>query len=146
MGETAKSLSERFGKVLQKRQSMTINRNDKSTSISTQLDSLIPASKISTLTQGMFVGSVSDNFDERIEQKIFHAEIVVDNEKVAAETKAYQKIPEILSFVDESGEDNMKRDIENNYRQIKLDIVHIVESEMERIKNDPNLQHLIQEG
>jgi len=109
-------------------------------------DSLIPASKISTLTQGMFVGSVSDNFDERIKQKIFHAEIVVDNEKVAAETKAYQKIPEILSFVDESGEDNMKRDIENNYRQIKLDIVHIVESEMERIKNDPNLQHLIQEG
>lgn len=108
--------------------------------------SLIPASKISTLTQGMFVGSVSDNFDERIEQKIFHAEIVVDNEKVAAETKAYQKIPEILSFVDERGEDNMKRDIENNYRQIKLDIVHIVESEMERIKNDPNLQHLIQEG
>lgn len=146
VGETAKSLSERFGKVLQKRQSMTINRNDKSTSISTQLDSLIPASKISTLTQGMFVGSVSDNFDDRIEQKIFHAEIVVDNEKVAAETKAYQKIPEILSFVDERGEDNMKRDIENNYRQIKLDIVHIVESEMERIKNDPNLQHLIQEG
>ncbi len=146
VGETAKSLSERFGKVLQKRQSMTINRNDKSTSISTQLDSLIPASKISTLTQGMFVGSVSDNFDERIEQKIFHAEIVVDNEKVAAETKAYQKIPEILSFVDESGVDNMKRDIENNYRQIKLDIVLIVESEMERIKNDPNLQHLIQEG
>ncbi|ODS89248.1 MAG: conjugal transfer protein TraG [Chryseobacterium sp. SCN 40-13] len=147
VGETAKSLSERFGKVLQKRQSMTINRNDKSTSISTQLDSLIPASKISTLTQGMFVGSVSDNFDERIEQKIFHAEIVVDNEKVAAETKAYQKIPEILSFVDENGVDNMKRDIENNYRRIKSDIVHIVENEMERIKNDdPNLQHLIQEG
>ncbi|WP_446741293.1 TraM recognition domain-containing protein [Sphingobacterium multivorum] len=146
VGETAKNLSERFGKVLQKRQSMTINRNDKSTSISTQLDSLIPASKISTLTQGMFVGAVSDNFDERIEQKIFHAEIVVDNEKVAAETKAYQKIPEILSFVDENGVDYMKRDIDNNYRQIKLDIVHIIDSEMERIKNDPNLQHLIQEG
>ena len=58
VGETARTLSERFGKVLQKRQSMTINHNDKSTSISTQLDSLIPASKISTLTQGMFVGAV----------------------------------------------------------------------------------------
>jgi len=146
VGETAKSLSERFGKVLQKRQSMTINRNDKSTSISTQLDSLIPASKISTLTQGMFVGSVSDNFDERIEQKIFHAEIVVDNEKVAAETKAYQKIPQILSFVDEQGEDKMKQQIESNYRQIKSDILHIVESELERIKNDPNLQHLVQDN
>ncbi|WP_336715480.1 conjugal transfer protein MobC [Chryseobacterium mucoviscidosis] len=144
VGETAKSLSERFGKVLQKRQSMTINRNDKSTSISTQLDSLIPASKISTLTQGMFVGSVSDNFDERIEQKIFHAEVVVDNEKVAAESKAYQQIPQILSFVNEQGEDKMKQEIENNYKQIKSDILNIVVSEMERIKNDPNLQHLVQ--
>ncbi|WP_267740314.1 conjugal transfer protein MobC [Myroides injenensis] len=146
VGETAKSLSERFGKVLQKRQSMTINRNDKSTSISTQLDSLIPASKISTLTQGMFVGSVSDNFDERIDQKIFHAEIVVDNEKVAAETKAYQQIPQILSFVDESGTDNMKQEIESNYRKIKTDIVGIIENELERIKNDPSLQHLMQQG
>ncbi|MBF1448024.1 MAG: YWFCY domain-containing protein, partial [Prevotella nigrescens] len=85
VGETAKTLSERFGKVLQQRQSMTINRNDKSTSISTQMDSLIPASKISNLTQGMFVGAVSDNFDERIDQKIFHAEIVVDSAKVSAE-------------------------------------------------------------
>ncbi len=145
VGETAKSLSERFGKVLQKRQSMTINRNDKSTSISTQLDSLIPASKISTLTQGMFVGAVSDNFDERIEQKIFHAEIVVDNNKVANETKAYKKIPEVLSFVDENGTDKMKVEIEANYRQVKRDIVLIIESELERIKNDPDLQHLVQE-
>lgn len=146
VGETAKSLSDRFGKVLQKRQSMTINRNDKSTSISTQLDSLIPASKISTLTQGMFVGAVSDNFDERIEQKIFHAEIVVDNDKVASETKAYHKIPQILSFVDEHGENLMKQEIEANYRQVKQDIVHIIETELERIKNDPDLQHLVQQG
>lgn len=146
VGETAKSLSERFGKVLQKRQSLTINRNDKSTSISTQLDSLIPASKISTLTQGIFVGAVSDNFDERIEQKIFHAEIVVDNGKVTAETKAYQKIPEILSFVDKTGEDKMKQEIEANYRQIKLDIVQIIETELKRIKNDPDLEYLIKKG
>ena len=144
VGETAKNLSERFGKVLQKRQSLTINRNDKSTSISTQLDSLIPASKISTLTQGMFVGAVADNFDERIEQKIFHAEIVMDNEKVATETKAYKIIPQILSFTDENGTDNMKQEIETNYRQVKQDIVQVIESELERIKNDPDLQHLVQ--
>lgn len=146
VGETAKSLSERFGKVLQKRQSMTINRSDKSTSISTQLDSLIPASKISTLTQGIFVGAVSDNFDERIEQKIFHSEIVVDNEKVAAETKHYQKIPEILSFTNEKGEDMMKETIDTNYKQIKKDIFIIISSELERIKNDPELQHLIDQN
>ena len=78
VGETAKTLSERFGKVLQKRRSISINRQDVSTSINTQLDALIPPSKISSLTQGMFVGSVSDNYGERIEQKIFHCEIVVD--------------------------------------------------------------------
>ena len=145
VGETAKTLSERFGKVLQQRQSMTINRNDKSTSISTQLDSLIPASKISNLTQGMFVGAVSDNFDERIEQKIFHAEIVVDVTKVAAETKAYQPIPVIAEFLNEDGSDSLSETIEANYKCVKQDILSLVASEIERIKNDANLKHLIKE-
>jgi len=145
VGETAKTLSERFGKVLQQRQSMTINRNDKSTSISTQLDSLIPASKISNLTQGMFVGAVSDNFDERIEQKIFHAEIVVDVAKVTAETKAYQPIPIIAEFLNEDGSDSLSETIEANYKCVKQEILSLVESEIERIKNDPNLKHLIKE-
>ena len=145
VGETAKTLSERFGKVLQQRQSMTINRNDKSTSISTQLDSLIPASKISNLTQGMFVGAVSDNFDERIEQKIFHAEIVVDIAKVSAEAKAYQPIPVIAEFLNEDGSDNLSETIEANYKCVKQDILSLVESEIERIKNDAKLKHLIKE-
>ena len=138
VGETAKTLSERFGKVLQQRQSMTINRNDKSTSISTQMDSLIPASKISNLTQGMFVGAVSDNFDERIEQKIFHAEIVVDSAKVSAEIKTYQPIPIIADFINEDGSDNLRETIEASYRKVRQEIQSIVDSEIERIKNEPN--------
>lgn len=145
VGETSKTLSERFGKVLQQRQSMTINRNDKSTSISTQLDSLIPASKISNLTQGMFVGAVSDNFDERIEQKIFHAEIVVDVAKVSAESKAYQPIPIIAEFLNEDGSDSLSETIEANYKRVKQEILSLVASEIERIKNDTNLKHLIKE-
>ena len=145
VGETAKTLSERFGKVLQQRQSMTINRNDKSTSISTQMDSLIPASKISNLTQGMFVGAVSDNFDERIDQKIFYAEIVVDIAKVSAETKAYQPIPIIADFTNEDGSDSLRETIEANYRQVKQEVLSLVDSEIERIKNDPTLAHLIKE-
>ena len=138
VGETAKTLSERFGKVLQQRQSMTINRNDKSTSISTQMDSLIPASKISNLTQGMFVGAVSDNFDERIEQKIFHAEIVVDSAKVSAEMKTYQPIPIIADFINEDGSDNLRETIEASYRKVRQEIQSLVDSEIERIKNEPN--------
>jgi len=143
VGETAKTLSERFGKVLQQRQSMTINRNDKSTSFSTQMDSLIPASKISNLTQGMFVGAVSDNFDERIDQKIFHAEIVVNSAMVSAEMKAYQPIPVIVNFTNEDGSDNLKETIEANYRKVKEEILSLVDSEIMRIKNDPKLAHLI---
>ncbi len=156
VGETAKTLSERFGKVLQQRQSVSINRQDVSTSINTQLDSLIPASKITSintqldslipaskianLSQGTFVGAVADNFDERIEQKIFHAEIVVDHTKISAEEKAYQKIPVINDFKDRNGNDIMMQQIQRNYDQIKADAQAIINEEMRRIKNDPELR------
>lgn len=144
VGETAKTLSERFGKVLQQRQSMSINRQDVSHSINTQMDSLILASKISTLTQGMFVGAVSDNFDERIDQKIFHAEIVVDTKNVAAETSAYQPIPLITDFKDDTPDKSkMKAAIQFNYNQVKQDVKDIVERELERIRKDPKLRPLL---
>ena len=120
---------------------MSINRNDTSASINTQLDSLIPASKISILSQGMFVGAVADNFGETIEQKIFHAQIVVDNEAIQKETVAYLHIPEISSFLDEN--DTMEQQIQANYQQIKQDIVELVENELLRIENDPVLKHLL---
>lgn len=144
VSETAKTLSDRFGKVLQKRQSMTINRNDKSISISTQMDSLIPPSKISNLTQGMFVGAVSDNFDEKIEQKIFHCEIVVDSDKVKRETANYKKLPQIIDFRDEDGNDRMQEEIQANYNRVKQEVQQIVTDEIERIKSDPMLLHLIE--
>ena len=93
----------------------------------------------------MFVGAVSDNFDERIEQKIFHAEIVVDSAKVSAEMKAYQPIPIIAEFTNEDGSDNLKETIEANYRKVKQEILSLVDSEIERIKNNSSLQHLIKE-
>ena len=139
VGETAKTLSERFGKILQKRQSVSINRQDVSTSINTQLDSLIPASKISNLSQGTFVGAVSDNFGEKIDQKIFHAEIVVDHAKVSEEERNYKKIPIINEFKDKDGSDILMEQIQRNYDQIKADAQAIINEEMERIKNDPEL-------
>ena len=139
VGETARTLSERFGKIVQKRLSVSINRSDTSTSINTQLDSLIPASKISTLSQSVFVGAVSDNFGEEIEQKIFHARIVVDNEAVKKEMAEYKPIPEISSFLDASGRDIMQEKIKENYRRIKQDALDIIEAEMKRIEKDEKL-------
>ena len=140
VGETAKNLSERFGKILQQRQSVSINRQDTSTSINTQLDFLIPASKISNLSQGTFVGSVADNFGEEIDQKIFHSRIIVDSAKVSAEMKTYKKIPIVNEFKDENGNDIMQEQIERNYSRIKDEVEQIVQDEMERIKADPELR------
>ena len=144
VGETAKNLSERFGKVVQERRSVTYTMQDVNRTFNTQLDALIPASKISTLTQGMFVGAVSDNFDERIEQKIFHAEIVIDNKRVAEETAAYAPIPLITDFKDDTEDKSkMKAAIQFNYNQVKQDVKDIVELELERIRQDPKLRHLL---
>ena len=146
VGSTAKTLSERFGKVLQKRQSLSINRQDVSHSFNTQMDSLIPPSKISTLTQGFFVGAVSDNLTERIDQKIFHAEIVVDSKKVDAEMKAYEPIPILTDFKDPTPDKRqMKADIQANYDKVKQDVRDIVSDELARIAANPKLRHLLQQ-
>ena len=143
MGETAKTLSERFGKILQRRESMSISPEQKSRSVSTQLDSLIPPSKISNLSQGMFVGAVADNFGEKIDQKIFHAQIVVDNEAVARETAAYVPIPEITAFRDENGKDCMESIVMEKYERIREEVNRIIQKELKRIEADPKLKHLI---
>ena len=83
------------------------------------MDSLIPPSKISNLTQGMFVGAVSHNFDERIEQKIFYAEIMVDNEKVKRETASYKKLAQIIDFRDGDGNDRMQEEIPVSYTHLR---------------------------
>ena len=91
----------------------------------------------------MFVGAVSDNFDERIDQKIFHAEIVVDTEKVSKETKIYKPIPVITDFTDEDGNDNMDQMVRQNYDRIKAEVRQIVSEELRRISDDPELSKLI---
>ena len=61
---------------------------------------------------------------------------MVDNERVAAETKAYQSIPIITNFVDEDGVDRMEEEINANYTQIKLDVQEIVEEELKRLEGN----------
>ena len=94
----------------------------------------------------MFVGSVSDNFDERIEQKIFHAEIVIDAEKVRREEKAYKPIPVITDFTDSDGKDCMQETVLENYNRIKAEVRQIVAEELERMSNNENLKHLLPGG
>ncbi|WP_432223096.1 conjugal transfer protein MobC [Flavobacterium sp. TMP13] len=130
-GDTAKQLSERFGKIMQDRQSLSINSGDTSISRSKQLEAAIPPSKIATLSSGDFVGMVADDPTCKIVLKTFHCSIQNDHDAIAKEEAHYEEIPIIREI------DTMK--IQKNYLQIKQDIVEIVAAEMQRIEEDPLL-------
>lgn len=134
-GDTAKQLSERFGKIMQDRESLSINSNDTSISRSKQLDSAIPASKIASLSSGEFVGMVADDPSNRIDLKAFHCEILNDHEAIRKEESGYRDI-EPVRKIDQQA-------IQRNYEQVKQDIQEIIQSEMERLLSDPALAHLV---
>jgi len=134
-GDTAKQLSERFGKIMQDRESLSINRSDTSISRSKQLEAAIPPSKISALSSGEFVGMVADDPDCKIELKAFHCSIVNDHEALKQEQNNYKEIPVIRKL------DNAM--VQRNYLQIKQDVQDIIQSEMERVLSDPGLSHLV---
>ena len=143
VGDTARTLSDRFGKIVQLRESQSVSNENITHSTNTQLDALIPPSKISNLTQGMFVGSVADNVDQPLPPKIFHARIELDSAAIQAEERRFVPIPQISSFLDEEGTDRMEEIIRENYYRIKEEVVQIVEREIRRIENDPDLAGLL---
>lgn len=51
----------------------------------------------------------------------------------------------IIAFRDRDGNDLMNEQIQFNYDRIKQDVKETVSSEMERIKNDSKLKHLVKE-
>ena len=120
VGDTAKFIQSRMGKILQERQSVTINRNTQSTSFSTQMDYLVPEGKIATLPQGVMVGQIADNFGQEIAQKNFNSLIQVDTHQVKREEKSYQSIPDIYQF------DDVQEVLENNRTRICEDIQKIL--------------------
>jgi len=134
-GDTAKQLSERFGKIMQDRESLSINRSDTSISRSKQLEAAIPPSKISALSSGEFVGMVADDPDCKIELKSFHCSILNDHDALKQEQDDYKEIPVIRKL------DNAM--VQRNYLQIKQDVQDIIQSEMERVLSDPALSHLV---
>ncbi len=134
-GDTAKQLSERFGKILQDRESYSINSGDTSVSRSRQLEAAIPPSKIASLSSGEFVGMVADDPDCKIELKGFHCVIQNDHEALKKEQESYKDI-EVVRKLDSSM-------VQRNYIQIKQDIQDMIQSEMERMLSDPGLNHLV---
>lgn len=134
-GDSAKQLSEQIGKIMQPRQSLSINSQDTSISKSFQLEAAVPASKIAKLSSGHFAGVVADTPDQPIDLKAFHCQVLADFKAIGAEEKAYQPIPAIRPITPQM--------VRQNYLQIKWEIQEMVDQEMEKLFNDPAKQHLI---
>ncbi|MFX1707164.1 conjugal transfer protein MobC [Chitinophaga sp. CC14] len=134
-GDSAKQLSERIGKINQDKTSLSINSADTSVSKSKQLDYAVPASKISALSSGEFVGMVADTPQQRIQLKAFHCQIVNDFDAINAEEKAYRPIP-VIRNVDQAT-------VDENYNRIRQEVLDLKDSEIERMLNDPELEDLV---
>ncbi|MVM42214.1 type IV secretion system DNA-binding domain-containing protein [Spirosoma sp. HMF3257] len=141
LGETAKDLSSRFGKIRQQSRSVSINERDTNISLSERMEPLIPESKISTLSQGSFVGSVADNFDQKVKLKTFHGELVVE-ESMLEQLNHLSTIP-IRPEMEQFSDEEVSQMVAGNFKQVKRDIRKLVDSELERLSNDPNYQHLV---
>lgn len=131
-GETSKFLSERFGKINQVKESISINRTDTSVSKSSQLDFAIPQSKIAGLSSGEFVGMVADDPTNKIKLKSFHSEIINNYELLNQETNAYKPLPLISNVTAQM--------VNENFRNVKKEVTEIIEMEIERILNTPGLE------
>lgn len=130
-GETAKSLSERFGKIIQVKESVSINRQDTSISKSGQLDFAVPPSKIASLSSGEFVGMVADDPTEKIKLKTFHSEILNDHDTLKKEHHSYKELPVVKKITSQM--------VIENYFKIKQEVTELIEAEIEVLLNTPGI-------
>ena len=134
-GDTAKNISERIGRIMQDRESLSINRSDTSVSRSKQLEAAVPPSRISLLSSGEFAGVVADNPDCKIDLKAFHCQIINDHEALNREIAGYGEIPEVRPVTAAL--------VQRNYLQIKEDVQDLVHQVVEQLLSDPALSHLL---
>lgn len=134
-GDIAKQVSERLGKILQEKESLSINDTGTSVSRSKQLEYAVPVSTIATLSSGEFVGIVADTPEQPIELKVFHCRVQNDHTLLAEERAAFSELPLIQKV--------SQAEIDIAYRQIKTDINQIIERVTEQIMSDPGAEHLL---
>jgi hypothetical protein len=135
MGDTARQLSERFGRIMQDRASYSVNSSDTSISRSQQLESAIPPSRMAALSAGEFVGLVADDPNQKIKLKAFHCQLQNNHEQLKKEERGYQEIPIIRKL------DNIM--VQKNYLQIKQEVTQLIQAEMDKITNDPALEYML---
>ena len=128
-GDSARQLSERFGRILQERQNFHHGERSESSGVSYHLDPALPPSRMATLSSGELVGVLSDNPSQPLRHKLFHGQIVKEPEPPDIGLPVLQKPP-------------TPDDIAVCYTRIKEEVRDFVAVSMDRIHHEPGLKHL----
>ena len=134
-GETSKQLSDRFGKIMQERESISISAQGTTINQSHHLDLAIPPSTIASLSSGEFVGIMADDPAAPIALKTFHAQLINNHKALKKEEKNFEEIP-VVQILKEG-------QVQANFLKIKNQIITMTQQELIRINNNPTLNHLL---
>lgn len=135
--ETAKHLSESFGREFREHMSETTGGENDTFNRSFQQQEILPQSRIENLSQGFFFGTVADNNDEKIDRKQFCAEIQIDHKAFAARTKNWKRLPAQHEdiFHDDYIEQAVRENAEENCVKYLFD--ELMKEELEKTFNNP---------
>ena len=127
-----------FGKVVQMKKGVTIDRDRTSINLNENMDNLVPASKISDLPTGWICGQSARDFvettvgrgdsmniqkAEEFKTSKFFCKTDFDMEKIKQEESEYQELPKFYNF---KSRDERERILYANFNQVTEDVNKMV--------------------
>ena len=135
-----------FGKVVQLKKGVTIDRDRTSINLNENLDSLVPASKISDMPTGWICGQVARDFvvtktgrggsmniqeSEEFKTSKFYCKTNFNMDEIKAEEKAYVDLPKFYTF---SSIDARERILYANFEQVNKDVDEMIKAVFQEFK------------
>jgi hypothetical protein len=131
-GDSAKQISDRFGKIHLERESYSVNSRDVSVSHSRHAEPAVPPSRIANLSSGEFAGIIADDPATPIDQKGFLSKILRAKN---LDGQCNRSLP-VIQNID-------AKQVEQNAVKIRKDIEVLINEELHRMMDTPELEHLI---
>lgn len=93
-------LQKLFGKIKQRKEGISIQRDKTTISMNEQMDFAIPASKISSLQAGSLVGQIALDFgqEDSFPTTMYNCKTDLDTKKIEKETEHYVDLPKFYNF------------------------------------------------
>ncbi len=132
-GHSAHFASEKFGRTLQERSTISNNSRDSSSSETRQLEPVVPVSKIATLSSGEFVGITADTPEQPLPLKAFHARIMPDPVVSEFEKVHGSKIPEVRKV--------SREEVQANFQRVKSEVEDMVTIRLMEMNASKDLKH-----